>query len=75
MPSSLPSGIGRMHIVLVADHQVVDGRLAFFVELSHAIENDDRHFVGIGWVVRPHVGKRDGVQQTVPILMLQALRR
>ena len=59
-------------VVFVLERDVVDRRLAVFVQPLEAVEDDHRRFVGVGRVVGPHRREGDRVQQAVAVLMLQA---
>ena len=62
-----------MAIVLVVDGDVVDRFFQIFVHPLHAVEDDRRRLVGKRRIVRTHRGKRQRVEQALPVLMLQPL--
>ncbi len=64
---------GGVGVVLsLPDHQVIDCRFAFFVQLFQAVEDDDGGLVRKGRVVGANRGEGDRVEQAVAVLMLQA---
>ena len=43
-----------------------------FIHSSNAVLNNDREFVGEGWIICDQIGNRCGKQMTVTVLMLEA---
>src|SRR5699024_4298337 len=64
---------GRMHIVLVHHGDVVENILLLGEHATHAVLDDDHHFITEGGVVATRRGN-DGIQNVaVPVAMLQSL--
>ena len=59
-------------VVVVFAHQIVHALFAFAVHLLDAFENNHDDFVVVSGVIGTNSWERDGIQQTVSILVLQA---
>ena len=72
-PLATSSGIGRHHLVLVVERQVVDDVLVLQPHAAQAVADDRRHLVGEGRVVGLGGRVDRGQQEAVAVLVLEAL--